>query len=102
MPKMKVLLLPSAWMDLDRISDYYLTMAGTNSAQKITDKILDTIDMLKDYPYMGALHPDQLLAANGFRKALCDDYVAVYKVIDSEVFIYRIVNGRTDYPKLLK
>ena len=29
-------------------------------------------------------------------------YVAVYKVEDDTVYIYRIVNGATDYPRLLK
>lgn len=82
--------------------DYYLKMVGAASAEQITDKILDTVSMLAEFPYMGAMHPDPVLAKREFRKVLCDDYVAVYKVIDDTVFVYKIVNGRTDYPKLLK
>jgi len=33
---------------------------------------------------------------------LCGDLVCVYKVIGQSVFVYRVVNGRTDYPQLLK
>lgn len=33
---------------------------------------------------------------------LTKTYVAVHKIIDETVYIYRIVNGRTDYPRLLK
>ena len=103
MPDRHVEILLSAWQDLDRISDYYLRMAGVASAERITDKILDTVSLLAEYPYMGSLHPDPVLAAKEFRKVLCEDYVAVYKVIgESVVYVYRIVNGRTDYPKLLK
>ena len=39
-----------------------------------------------------------VLAEREFRKVICRDYVCVYKVVDSErtVYIYRIVNGKTD------
>ena len=52
---------------------------------------------------MGQTHPDPILAQAGFRKlALTRTYVAVYRIIDGVVTIYRVVNGRTDYPRLLK
>lgn len=102
MPKYKVEILLAAWHDIDKISDFHLRMVGTASAEKITDKILDTLDRLADFPYMGAQHPDPVLAEYEFRKVLCGDYVCIYKVIDSHVYVYRIVNGKTDYPALLK
>ena len=46
--------------------------------------------------------PDPELARREFRKVLCGDLVCVYKVIGQSVFVYRVVNGRTDYPQLLK
>ena len=52
---------------------------------------------------MGQTHPDPLLAAQGYRKlVLTKTYVAIYKVIDDTVYIYRIVNGRSNYPRLLE
>ena len=39
----------------------------------------------------------------GYRKlVLTKTYVAVYRIIDSTVTVYRVVNGKTDYPRLLK
>ena len=102
MPKSKVEIVLAAWQDIDRISDFHLRMVGAASAEKITDKILDTLDQLADFPYMGAQHPDPVLAKYEYRKVLCGDYVCIYKVIDSYVYVYRIVNGKTDYPALLK
>ena len=102
MPKYKVEILLAAWQDIDKISDFHLRMVGAASAEKITNKILDTLDKLADFPYMGTQHPDPVLAKYEFRKVLCGDYVCVYKVIDSYVYVYRIVNGKTDYPALLK
>ena len=84
MGKYKVEILLAAWQDIDRISDVYLRLAGAASAKKITDALLDT------------------LARREFRKVLCGDLVCVYKVIGQSVFVYRVVNGRTDYPQLLK
>ena len=92
-------ILTPAWQDIDRISDL---LVGPQSAQKITDKLLDTIALLASQPYMGALHPDTFLAQREYRKIICGNYVCVYKVIGTTVYVYRVVDGRTDYPKLLR
>ena len=102
MPKCNVLLTTLAWQDIDRIADYHLLMVGPQSAERITDKLLDTIALLEDNPFLGALHPDPVLAKSEFRKLLSADYVCVYKVVEDTVYIHRIVNGRMDYPKLLR
>lgn len=101
MGKYKVEILLAAWQDIDRISDVYLRLAGAASAKKITDALLDTLARLGTSLY-GAQHPDPELARREFRKVLCGDLVCVYKVIGQSVFVYRVVNGRTDYPQLLK
>ena len=90
--------LRAAMRDLEGIAQLYLGLAGADSAEKFIDEILHTVDLLRTFPYSGALHPDMVLAEREFRKVICRDYVCVYKVIDSEktVYIYRIVNGKTD------
>ena len=95
-------ILTPAWQDIDRISDLHLLLVGAQSAQKITDKLLDAIALLASQPYMGALHPDSFLAQREYRKIIRGNYVCVYKVIGTTVYVYRIVDGRTDYPKLLR
>ena len=103
MPKCRVELLDAAWQDVDKIADFHLEKVGADSAQRITDKILDSVENLAQFPRMGPPHPDPELAVQGYRKlVLTKIYVAVYRVIDDVVFVYRIVNGTTDYPKLLK
>ena len=102
MAKYKVEILLAAWQDIDKISDFYMKMSGAVSAQRITDQILDTLEKLGDFPYMGAQHPDPELMRREYRKVICGEYVCVYKVIGPSVHVYRVVNGRTDYPKLLK
>ena len=92
--------LPAAVEDLERIADYYLQMVGAASAERITDQLLEAIERLEKYPYLGSLHPDPVLAAMEYRRIVSGNYVCVYKVIDNAVVIYRIVSGATDYPKL--
>lgn len=102
MPDKQLVILTPAWQDIDRISDLRLMLVGPKSAEEITDKLLDNIALLADQPYMGALHPDPFLAEHQYRKLICGKYVCIYKVIDQTVYVYRIVDGRTDYPKLLR
>lgn len=102
MPKCEVEILTPAWNDLDRIADYHLQAVGPHSAERITDAILDTIALLAENPLLGAVHPDPVLARQQYRKILCDKYVCVYRKIENSVYVYRIVHGATDYPKLFK
>lgn len=101
--KTKLVYLTPAMQDFESIVKYHITEVGTASARKIYRTMKDTIDKLRDFSLMGQTHPDPLLAADNYRKlVLTKTYVAVYKVINGTVYIYRIVNGATDYPKLLK
>ena len=93
--------LPSAIDDIDRIADYYLQTVGAASAERITDTILNAIERLAQFPFIGSLHPDPVLASMEYRRIVSNIYVCVYKVIDNYIVIYRIVNGLTDYPKQL-
>ena len=102
MQKVKVEILTLALSDIEKIADYHLQMVGPKSAQKITDKLLDSIENLGDYLLCGVEHPDEFLQKQGFRKLICGEYVCVYKLISDTVFVYRVVHGSTEYPKLLK
>ena len=103
MPKAKIEFLQVSWLDIDRISDFYLREVGLVSAEKIVDEILAHIGILCEHPYAGPLHPDPVLAKQEYRKlVLTKTYIAVYRVIGDTVYISRIVNGKTDYPSLFK
>ena len=101
--KHKLIYLTPASEDMEEIVKYHLTHAGTVSGRRIYALMRKEIGKLADFPLMGQTHPDALLAAEGYRKlVLTDTYVAVYKVLGGDVVIYRVVNGKTDYPKLLR
>ncbi|MDD4172374.1 MAG: type II toxin-antitoxin system RelE/ParE family toxin [Syntrophomonas sp.] len=102
MPKAKVEILTPALNDIDRIADYHLLAVGPISAGIITDKLLDSIEKLGEFPLMGTEHSDAVLQKEGYRKLVCGEYICVYRLIDATVYIYRVVHGATNYPKLLR
>lgn len=103
MAKHKLAYLPPAETDVLEIVEFHAGQVGPASAREIYHSIREQIVRLQDFPLLGPLHPDPELAALGYRKlVLTKTYVAIYRVIGDTVTIYRVVNGKTDYPKLLK
>ncbi len=95
--------LTPARNDLTEIVKFHINKVGVDPSRKIYTSVRQTVERLSEFPLMGQTHPDPLLARQGYRKlVLTKTYVAIYKIIDATVYIYRIVNGQTDYPKLLK
>lgn len=101
--KIKLEYLTPAVSDFEEIVKYHIIQVGVPSAKKIYALMETAIAKLETFPLLGQIHPDPLLAAQGYRKLVLNQtYVAIYKIANNTVYIYRIVNGKTDYPKLLK
>lgn len=99
----KLVYLTPASNDMDEIVKFHLIKAGPKYAREIYSTMRNGINQLRDFPLMGQTHPDPILAAAGYRKlVLTETYVAIYRVIGDTVIIYAVVNGRTDYPRLLR
>lgn len=96
----KIEILPTAWEDLKKIEDYYLLRFGVESAMKVTDHILDSIERLEVFPDSGSQTPDQWLNRNGYRMVICDRFVSIYRWIEDAVYVYHIADTQTDYTKL--
>ena len=99
MPKHKISFLAPAIKDLEKIAEYHLKIVGAKSAELITDKLFQKIQILENQPYLGTKHPDLLLQKQDYRKLVCNDYICIYKVINQTIYIYIIVHGATDYPQ---
>lgn len=102
MARVKIEILTPALHDIDQIADYHLLAVGPVSAEKITDKLLHSIEKLGEYPLMGTEHSDPVLQKEGYRKLICGEYICIYRLIYETIYIYRVVHGTTDYPKLFK
>ena len=93
-------ILPTAWEDLKRIEDWYLVQFGIDTALKVSDHILDSIERLEKFPDSGSLTPDDWLNRQGYRMLICEKQVIIYRKMDNDVYVYHIADTRTDYTKL--
>ena len=91
---------PEAWAELSRIADMHLSLVGPASAKKITDRLLDEIELLASQPYLGMECREYLLQPDQYRYLVSGNYLCFYRVIGSTVVIYHIVDGRTNYRSL--
>lgn len=96
----KVELLPTAWEDLKKIEDYYLIQFDVDTALKVSNHILDTVERLEEHPDSGSLTPDSWLNKEGFRMVICNKHIAIYRKINDIIYIYHIADTQTDYTKL--
>ena len=101
MNKYELKLLDSAQRELEEIALVHFALVGPISARKITDSIYASLEKLKTFPELGIVCRDKQLAAAGYRMLICKNYLCFYRKIGIVVFVYHIVDGRSDYPKLL-
>ena len=94
-------ILSSAVEDISQIADHHLRRVGPNSAEAVTDRLLDTIALLGGAPFLGALHHDPVLQSMGYRKLVCGRYVCVYRIVDDVPTVYRVFHESQSYPTLL-
>ena len=102
MQEYKLELLAPAWHELEIISDTHLSLAGPESAEKITSQILNSLECLKTTPYMGRICEEMMLSTDNYRKLISGRYICFYKVISDTVYVYHIVNGKRDYPGIFE
>lgn len=98
--KYNILLLPTAWEDLKKIEDYYMIQFSAETALKVTDNILNTIQRLELFPNFGSMTPEEWLNSQKFKMILCNKHVAIYRVFERDIYIYHIADTKTDYTKL--
>ena len=96
----KVEILPTAWEDLKSIEDWYLIQFGTETALKVGDHILDSIERLEIFPDSGSATPDKWLNDMGFKMIICERHVVIYRTTAQTVYVYHIADTQTEYTKL--
>lgn len=92
MPTRKPQILQSTWEDVAEIANCLVHVSGERAAEKTTDAILDTIELLGTMPYLGSLHHDPVLQRLGYRKLVCGAYVCVYRMVDGVPMVHRVYN----------
>ena len=98
--KYNLIILTPAQRELEEIANAYFVLVGPESARKITNRIYDALDRLRDFPQLGVMLRDKALQDIGYRMLICGNHICIYRQIGDTVFVYHIVDGRSNYPRL--
>ena len=95
----EVRFLQEALDDLEEIV-LYIAQDSRAAALRMHDRIIEKANDLTVFPKRGRLVPDKKMSAAGYRMLGIKPYIAFYRVIGRNVFIYRVLHGATNYPLL--
>jgi toxin ParE1/3/4 len=98
-----VFLTDDAVRDLDELYDYIALHDAPQKANYVLDQIERVFSRLSEFPERGA-HPRELMALGirEYREIYFKPYRIIYRVIDKNVFVLLIVDGRRDMQTLLQ
>lgn len=87
---------------LDDLEEIVLYIAQDNKVAALLfhNEIMKKANDLSIFPKRGRLVPDEKMRKAGYRMLLIKSYITFYKVVDQNVFIYRVIHGATNYPML--
>ena len=94
-------ILAPARSEIHEVARLHMELVGPQSARNITDKIKSSLDRLTSNPHMGVQFTDATLKREGYRRLICGNYLCIYRLIGDTVFIYHVIDGRTNYQRIL-
>lgn len=99
----EVLLTADAYVDLEDIYTYISENDSPTKADYVLDRLEEQFLSLSEQPKRGA-YPKELLTLGirEYRQVFFKPYRIVYRVIDKNVYVYLIVDGRRDMQSLLQ
>lgn len=97
-----VFLTPGADQDLTEIYNYIADADSVASANYVLDRLMETGQSLSAFPQRGS-YPRELLALGNreFRQVFFKPYRLIYRVMEKQVEIFVIADGRRDMQSLL-
>ena len=101
MRKYQINITEVAERDLVDILEY---IAGDNpvAAQKLLDRINESILKLENFPLIGVIPKNRRLERRGYRMLIVDNYLIFYSILnDKTLEIRRVISSKRDYAFLL-
>ena len=100
--KNKIHYSPESRRDLDDIWDYIVSELQNRSASEpVVDRIMDAVDQLKNFAEMGTPLSSIADVGTDYRFLVSGNYMVFYRVRGSDVYIDRVLYGRSDYMSAL-
>jgi len=98
-----VLLTNDAARDLNELYDYIAVHDSPRKADYVLEQIEKTFSTLSEFPERG-VYPKELLklGIREYREIFFKPYRIIYRVMDRNVYVLLIVDGRRDMQSLLQ
>ena len=98
-----VLLTNDAARDLNELYDYIAVHDSSRKADYVLEQIEKTFSTLSEFPERG-VYPKELLklGIREYREIFFKPYRIIYRVMDKNVYVLLIVDGRRDMQSLLQ
>jgi toxin ParE1/3/4 len=98
----ELLLTAGARRDLEEIYDYLAEFDSQASADYVLDQLTDVAESLATSPERGVYAKELLaLGIREYRQIYFKPYRVIYRVMDKQVVIYVIADGRRDMQSML-
>jgi len=99
----QVLLTDDAARDLEDLYDYIARRDSPGKAEHVLDRIEEAFSSLQEFPARGAFPKELLpLGIREYREIFFKPYRIIYRIIDSNVYVMLIADGRRDMHSLLR
>ena len=100
--KNKIHYSPESRRDLDDIWDYIvLELQNRSAAERVVDHIMDAVDPLKNFAEMGTPLSSIADVGTDYRFLVSGNYMVFYRVQGNDVYIDRVLYGRSNYMSTL-
>ena len=98
-----VLLTYGAARDLDELFDYIALHDAPQNADYVLEQIEKAFSTLAEFPGRGA-YPKELLVLGirEYREIFFKPYRIIYRIMDKDVYVLLIIDGRRDMQTLLQ
>jgi toxin ParE1/3/4 len=99
----KVLLTNDAARDIDELYDYIALHDAPRKADYVLEQIEKAFSKLSEFPERGA-YPKELpaIGIREYREIFFKPYRIIYRVMDKNVYVLLMVDGRRDMQSLLQ
>jgi toxin ParE1/3/4 len=88
---------PEARADLSEVWNYYVNVAGRNTADKIVREIDEVCRLLEEHPFAGRARDE---VRHGLRSIAARPHVVFYRVKNDVAEIVRVLDGRRDLDEI--
>ena len=100
--KNKIHYSPESRRDLDDIWDYIVSELQNRSAvERVINRIIDAVDPLKNFAEMGTPLSSIADIGTDYRFLVSGNYMVFYRVQGNDIYIDRVLYGRSDYMSVL-